>query len=176
LNVTTVLSLLLCLGTAALWARSYREAQYVGRSAPDGWVGALSVAGLLRFERGGYAADKPGWKYDHYPAPAGGLWHEVTSRDRHGGRFRDAGFAYARIDYTGDGRQVRRAVYLPHWAPLAAFAAIPAVRGWRAVRRRRRFRRAAGCCATCGYDLRATPVRCPECGTIPSAKAGARGT
>lgn len=58
-------------------------------------------------------------------------------------------------------------IRIPFWAPALLF--IPA-----AVRNARRLvvwfrylpRFPEGCCQKCGYDLRATPDRCPECGTL----------
>jgi hypothetical protein len=66
---------------------------------------------------------------------------------------------------TPGGRtQSECAFRVPYWAVTGLFAAPPllALRLWR--RRLRRQRRSRGQCERCGYDLRATPDRCPECG------------
>jgi len=54
------------------------------------------------------------------------------------------------------------AVMCPTWL-LAAVLLLP-MGLWAGIGWRQRRRVAAGHCAHCGYDLRATPERCPECG------------
>jgi hypothetical protein len=61
-----------------------------------------------------------------------------------------------------------RAVVVPVAYPIALSALLPAARGVRAVRARRRIK--SGRCPACGYDLRATPGRCPECGTVAAVR------
>jgi hypothetical protein len=59
------------------------------------------------------------------------------------------------------------------WLVVLLFAAIPSVRAVRFSQRWRRARRATGLCRQCGYDLRATPDRCPECGAMRHAASPA---
>ena len=51
---------------------------------------------------------------------------------------------------------------VPHWLLVLAFAIVPS--WWLLAGLRRRRRRRNNRCPACGYDLRATPGRCPECG------------
>src|SRR4051794_3283122 len=145
------LSLLLILAAAVLWVRTARGPQIdffvvirPGRSYGLGTETGRLI-GFLQQERPAYRDNDP---------------DDV--------QWVGAGFRYLRI--TSDGMR-RWNLVLPLWTLICALAVPPGWWGWRRLKVRRRRR--AGLCLACGYDLRASPGRCPECGTAGSGKGAA---
>ncbi len=66
-----------------------------------------------------------------------------------------------RVEYADPGPVAR----WPVGVVLGTGSIAAATLGWLFFRKRGRL--LAGCCIACGYDLRATPDRCPECGLVP---------
>ena len=182
LNLLTLLSLLLCVAVMALWVRSCIRADFVwwheylsddGQSlrhrhstvaSGNGglWLlrqtitlsGADYAAGASAV-RAAHPADKPALRWDpsrnmNQLRADPGAW---------------SGFHHATFIQNAPGTpSQQRTIRVPYWALAATTAALPLWRVALSRRHQRRRRLAAGCCPRCGYDLRATPDRCPECG------------
>lgn len=65
------------------------------------------------------------------------------------------------------GSETRYVIQVPYWS-LLLLTGIPVLTSLKKAIRARSCRR-RGCCEACGYDLRATQARCPECGSIPGS-------
>ena len=184
-TLCSALSLLLCVAVCVLWVRSYWVSDFLqrhdrrttnGRLIQRTWFVMTGSGGV---GVGRTQNDHPLWLLGAMSAG----WPNVTIdrvRDfvwevslparpavppglgtRRAGPFEAISARVTR----GPARQMTTAVNFPFWLPAILFALPPA--RWWAIRLRRLRGVRAGRCGVCGYDLRATPDRCPECGHTP---------
>ncbi|HEY7115683.1 MAG TPA: hypothetical protein VH475_03800 [Tepidisphaeraceae bacterium] len=189
LDAAALLLLGLTVTTLVLWLRSYHVAEtFAWHAGSDpgrpryvycsrGRLGLVVCENTMTPEqmKAGnlmFAPPPPGIRYSRQDADA--RRQRPDDLDRSWMFFRPAvdrswgGFRYrAGLMALGSTRQW----VVPFWAPTALLAVPAALAAVRLGRRLRRWRAGPGRCAFCGYDLRATPERCPECGTVPDASA-----
>ena len=127
------------------------------------WDPAFQIAS--RYNGFHYEFDSPGAQPWNYPVPASLNPKRVVWFERLG----------CRAVSTTTGAHWQRGRFfefmLPLWLIVVMGSIPPLVWELRYRRgRRRRMRRSLGQCVACGYDLRATPQRCPECGAAAAAK------
>jgi hypothetical protein len=145
-------SLLLCLVTLVAWVITRERPMF------------LTIAGVRVSPQFGQL-----WTHretPYQPAPAGSQSRFLARR-----QFAFVRFLKTEVAVTtpmGTVMSVSSDLYVPLWMLAAAFALPPAA--W-AARRSLARRRPPGLCGSCGYDLRASPGRCPECGVVPQATA-----
>ena len=169
-TILAAVSLLLCVATCVLWVRSYVWSDEIDRWAETDAAGASSgqqfhsLWGCVNYRRARaidflHLSSPTRWSYDATDVAAGRLAHKPELDSITGFEFRQASDAFA-IE--------RLNVQAPDWALVTLFALLPAC--WASVHWRSQRRALVGRCQNCGYDLRATPERCPECGTVAPAK------
>jgi hypothetical protein len=181
-NLAALFSLLLFAAVVALWLRGHawghqlqwRKAEDFGTSRYTWWL-------VVEWGSGGLQVAQDAEVYER-SAAATAQASRVTGRWAwHGHSISPARYprpAFSTLDrprlgfwlrWQNEPWVVRRELIVPFWLLAVLTLPLPALWSLRFRRRRVRARRAAlGLCLDCGYDLRATPGTCPECGAVKS--------
>ncbi len=175
-KLAAAVSLLLCVATLALWVSSFFAWPRVDYSNHDtsngvftGWVVASSLGRIGIYRTRSWqrldGQDRTMWIW--YTVPQ----NPLPLRERLG--LFGPSFEFRDQPFGGATAMHHWSLHVPYWILLLAFVPLPVV--WTVQRRRMKLRRAQSRCLRCGYDLRATPERCPECGALrtPAAQAAA---
>jgi hypothetical protein len=174
-TIFSAVSLFLLVPTAVFWVRSYWIADVAAAAFTHSAVreieslqiesnrGVLTIwplrmdyaaqsefdAVLRRIPKSHFLRDK--WLARRVVIGGPGFWHGL-------------GFHFGRVYVTTPrGCQRSSSVSIPHWLLVMFLALVPLF--WSISRWRRARHYGSGQCQVCGYDLSATPERCPECGS-----------
>jgi hypothetical protein len=166
-TLLSALSLLLCVATCVLWVRSKSDRVrqcdnwIVATARSEYWV--IVQPGRFVIDRKAVRRIGDSIEYDRAPNFLddfrGWTHHGVDPNLSRSSLW----FGYGQC--STDAGTTAWAVAIPCWSMAGIFAVFPLM--W--VKRHWQGRgRSAGMCPSCGYDLRATPERCPECGRYQS--------
>ena len=179
LNVATGLSLALAIAVVVLWVRSYLVSDSIYRSRWwIAWGQDNESAWWVMDGRGEVGIGRRRHQvtpvsYFLHERPPEDSWKQARPAEVGATSFEPKGFfgwlGFRYVDQPNSMAAVATNNYYrewnaPFWSLLLLCAGMPAVR--LGLARRRRRVRSRGHCAVCGYDLRATPRRCPECGAV----------
>jgi hypothetical protein len=160
-------SLVLCALACVMWARSFLIYDTVSFRRGDSDTSFTSLRGRLVLSRISGMPQAPdsrrGWRSSHDPARTG-RWRSNRPRSRTDSLTFGARDTVIYVSSSSAAVVPRpyRVLWGPYWSAVLAASLLPSWRALRSPRARRQLRR--GRCAACGYDLCATPRRCPECG------------
>jgi hypothetical protein len=180
INALALLWLIICVGTLALWTADHfappagPPCHLAGRwyfRFQGTFSGNISVAFFHDFPTPNIAPPfGPGRQY----TPAMLTWYDQLPPGLNWKLFGfdiedDSNFEINGTNHlTVRGKQMGFAI--PYWAAWLMWIPLILFADSRRRERIRRSRAGKGLCVQCGYDLRATPQQCPECGLIVAGK------